>query len=74
MRRNHFNVSINEEQISAIAMRIFDTSSYPFRKGQIRGWKNHFAPSHIAEFKELAGFLLIELGYEKGLHLVIFFY
>ncbi len=35
------------------------------RKGIIGDWKNYFNDNHKKKFKEIAGDLLIELGYEK---------
>jgi len=35
------------------------------RKGIVGDWKNHFTEEHKDYFKEIAGDLLIELGYEK---------
>lgn len=37
------------------------------RKGIVGDWKNNFKPHHIQRFKELAGDILIEFGYEKDL-------
>jgi len=38
------------------------------RKGIVGDWKNYFKPHHIERFKELAGNVLIEFGYEKDLY------
>lgn len=38
------------------------------RKGIVGDWKNYFKPHHIERFKELAGDVLIEFGYEKDLN------
>jgi hypothetical protein len=40
-------------------------SSRTFRKGTTGDWQNHFTQDHKKIFKEIAGNLLIELGYEK---------
>jgi len=37
-----------------------------FRKGKIGDWRNHFTKKHVKIFKEIAGDVLIQLGYEKG--------
>ena len=37
------------------------------RKGEIGGWKEVFTPAHKAQFKQVAGQLLVDLGYEKDL-------
>lgn len=39
----------------------------PTRKGVAGDWKNHFTDNDKALFKDLAGELLIELGYEQSL-------
>ena len=65
---DHLHVSRNKSQIEKAAMHIFNTSSWTFQSGQIEGWKKHFTPLHIDEFKSLAGSLFIELGYEKDLN------
>jgi hypothetical protein len=39
-----------------------------FRSGKTGEWKKHFTPEHKKIFKEVAGDLLIKLGYEKDNH------
>jgi hypothetical protein len=41
--------------------------SHTFRKGTPGDWRNNFTKRHIALFKELAGQMLIDLGYEHDL-------
>lgn len=43
-------------------------SSHTFREGQIGSWKKHFTEENKKLFKEIAGQLLIDLGYEKDLN------
>ncbi|WP_408006224.1 sulfotransferase domain-containing protein [Pseudalkalibacillus sp. A8] len=43
------------------------SKSITFRKGLIGDWKNEFDLEVTNAFKEVAGSLLIELGYEKDL-------
>ena len=43
-----------------------DPDSY-FRKGIAGDWKNHFSDEDKSVFKEVAGDLLIELGYEQDM-------
>lgn len=38
-----------------------------YRKGIAGDWKNHFTPEHSRVFKELAGDMLIRLGYEEDM-------
>lgn len=40
--------------------------SRTFRAGKTGGWRDHFTPRNIAEFKDFAGELLIEMGYATG--------
>lgn len=40
--------------------------SHTFREGKTSAWKQTFTHSHKTAFKEVAGDLLIELGYEKN--------
>lgn len=43
-------------------------NSPTFRSGKIGGWREQFTPEHKAVFKELAGELLVKLGYEADLN------
>jgi hypothetical protein len=38
-----------------------------YRKGIVGDWRNHFTPEHKRIFKEVAGDMLIRLGYERDL-------
>ena len=40
--------------------------SHTFRSGKTGGWKEHFGQQHKTLFKEVAGDLLVRLGYEKS--------
>jgi hypothetical protein len=40
--------------------------SHTFRRGVPGDWRNHFSNKHVNLFKEVAGQLLIDLGYEKS--------
>jgi hypothetical protein len=42
-------------------------ASHTFRSGKIGGWKDVFSAEHRREMREVAGDLLIELGYEASL-------
>ncbi len=41
--------------------------SHTYREGKKGKWKDYFTSEHRRRFKEVAGTLLIELGYEEGL-------
>jgi hypothetical protein len=40
--------------------------SHTFRSGKTGGWREHFTDEHRALFKEVAGDLLVRLGYERN--------
>jgi len=40
--------------------------SHTFRSGKTGGWTNHFTDEHRVLFKEVAGDLLVRLGYEEN--------
>lgn len=64
---NHLKLNPTPENIKNIADNLFgDTRT--FRDGQIGSWKKHFKQVHKICFKEIAGQLLIDLGYEKDLN------
>jgi sulfotransferase 6B1 len=53
--------------VDAISRRVFSPESPTFRSGQVGGWRRYFKPEHVAAFKQVAGQLLIDLGYERDL-------
>lgn len=54
-----------ETILEALEMAINPQKSPTFRSGKTGEWKKHFIAEHKALFKEVAGDLLIQLGYEK---------
>lgn len=64
MKHLGHNYSDNNDIIQRICENSFGKTA-TFRKGQIGNWKEVFGRAEIDLFKELAGNLLIELGYEK---------
>ena len=58
---------LDEDGLAAVARGVFDPASPTFRKGEIGGWRARYAPEHVRAFKDVAGELLVELGYERGL-------
>jgi hypothetical protein len=62
---NFVERSLSREQASQIARRMYGKGSLTFRKGQAGNWRDHFTQAHKYAFKDAAGDLLIELGYEK---------
>jgi hypothetical protein len=63
----HFGLDLGDKDVDCIADQVFHPKSQTFRKGLIGDWKNHFTPEHKAALKEVAGQLLIDLGYETTL-------
>ncbi len=61
-----FEPSVPREQAVAVLKRaIQPRRSGTFRKGKPGGWREHFTEANKALFKEVAGDLLIRLGYEE---------
>ncbi len=61
------DVTLDAAGLAAVARGIFDPASPTFRRGEIGGWRERYAPEHVRAFKDVAGPLLVELGYERGL-------
>ena len=55
-----------EKTISILVDAINPKKSHTFRSGKTGGWTQHFTEEHKKLFKEVAGDLLIRLGYEKS--------
>jgi hypothetical protein len=62
---DHLGFHYTPHTLAAIADQLFGGTS-TFRKGSIGGWRDHFSDAHKAVFKEIAGPLLVELGYESS--------
>jgi hypothetical protein len=63
-----FQTSIEKgEAIKLLAQGIDPQRSPTFRSGKAGGWRTAFNPENKDLFKEIAGDLLIRLGYEKNL-------
>ena len=72
----HLDIKISDTQLKSILEKYSfkniagrkkgegDKKSH-YRKGMAGDWRNYFTDNHKAEFKEVAGDILIELGYEK---------
>ncbi len=57
---------LSRERAQQIAQRMYSEKSLTYRKGTVGDWRNHFTEDHRRAFKEVAGDILIELGYEKS--------
>jgi hypothetical protein len=63
----HLGLRFDRRDIRAISKRLFG-GTHTFRKGKIGTWRECLTPEHKRLFKELAGQILIELGYEHDLN------
>lgn len=66
----HLEIELTDEMLKDCVDNLVGSNElYPtyFRKGIIGDWKNHFTEDHKKLFKEVAGQLLIQEGYEKDL-------
>jgi len=63
----HLDLKMPREKMLDILVRSINPSKSPtFRGGRVGDWRKHFKDEHKALFKNVAGDLLIRLGYEKG--------
>jgi len=52
--------------LSVLVDAIQPKKSHTFRSGKTGGWRQHFTEEHKKLFKDVAGDLLVRLGYEQG--------
>jgi hypothetical protein len=55
-----------EKALAVLVDAIQPKKSHTFRSGKTGGWKQHFTEEHKKLFKDVAGDLLVKLGYEQG--------
>lgn len=55
-----------EKALSVLVEAIQPRKSHTFRSGKTGGWRTHFTDENRQLFKEVAGDLLVRLGYEKN--------
>ena len=55
-----------ERSLAVLVDAIQPKKSHTFRSGKTGGWKQHFTDEHKKLFKEVAGDLLVRLGYEQN--------
>ena len=55
-----------EKALAVLVDAIQPKKSHTFRSGKTGGWKQYFTDEHKSLFKDVAGDLLIRLGYEKA--------
>lgn len=54
-----------EKALPVLLQAIQPKKSHTFRSGKTGGWREHFTVEHKNLFKDIAGDLLVKLGYEK---------
>jgi len=66
LEQRGFSPKMTQEQsVLALKEAIAPSRSGTFRKGKPGNWQEYFTPANKTLFKEVAGNLLIQLGYEK---------
>jgi len=55
-----------EKALSVLTAAIQPGKSHTFRSGKTGGWRGYFSEEHRKLFKDVAGDLLVRLGYEKN--------
>lgn len=66
LQNEDFQIELPRGEAHKILNRAMDPERSPtFRKGKTGGWRDHFSAANKREFKEVAGDLLIRLGYER---------
>lgn len=66
LERSGYRLTIDRAKaVSRVLGAVNPHKSPTFRKGKAGGWREHFTEEHKRLFKEVAGDLLICLGYEK---------
>lgn len=55
-----------EKALAVLVEAIQPKKSHTFRSGKTGGWKQYFTEEHKSLFKEVAGDLLVRLGYEEN--------
>jgi hypothetical protein len=67
LAKRGFNPRVERDQAIAVLQEaIAPRRSGTYRKAKPGNWREHFTEANKAQFKEQAGDLLIELGYEAG--------
>jgi sulfotransferase 6B1 len=67
VEKTGYQMPVAREQALAVLVRAIQPGkSHTFRSGQSGGWREHFTPEHKKLFNDVAGDLLVKLGYEKS--------
>jgi hypothetical protein len=62
----HLGVSVDDDAIAHIADNLFG-GTLTFRKGEIGSWRQTLSAEHKRLFKQIAGDVLVKMGYERSL-------
>ncbi|MGN6378218.1 MAG: sulfotransferase domain-containing protein [Gaiellales bacterium] len=62
----HIQRPLSDTQLHSVADRVWSPRSHTFRSGRIGGWRDVLTDEHRAAVKDVAGDLLVRLGYETG--------
>jgi len=66
VEKTGYHISTPREQaLSILVEAIQPGRSHTFRSGKTGGWREHFTDEHKTLFKDVAGDLVVRLGYEK---------
>lgn len=60
----HIGLNKSKYELNQIASQLFG-GTHTFREGKVGSWKKYFKSVHKKAFKQIAGQLLIDLGYER---------
>ena len=63
---DYIEISKTDELYNKIKEQLFGGNTNTFNKGQIGSWKTEFSNEHKTMFKNIAGNILIKLGYEEN--------
>ena len=67
VEKTGYRISTPRERcLRVLTEAIQPKKSHTFRSGRTGGWKEHFTEEHKQLFKDVAGDLLVRLGYEKS--------
>jgi hypothetical protein len=67
VEKTGYNIPTPRETcLSVLVEAIQPKKSHTFRSGKTGGWKEYFTEEHKKLFKDVAGDLLVKLGYEKN--------
>ncbi|WP_273844801.1 sulfotransferase domain-containing protein [Rubrobacter calidifluminis] len=60
----HLGIRLDDERVEEICEGLFGAGR-TFRRGRRGGWREEFSAEHVEAVKEVAGDLLVDLGYER---------